>query len=69
MLSIGRDGICVGVPIRGGTVFEVASAGTVTVYDRRGQRLGTVYLAEMPESKQGMMSQGFQGSLVFSLNY
>ena len=57
VLSIGRDGICVGVPIRGGTVFEVASASTVTVYDRRGQRLGTVYLAYMPESKQGMMSQ------------
>jgi hypothetical protein len=44
------------VPIRGGTIFEVASAGTVTVLDRRGQRLGTVYLAYMPESKQGTMS-------------
>ena len=46
-----------GVPVRGGTVFEVASAGTVTVLDRRGQRLGTVYLAYTPESKQGTMSQ------------
>lgn len=56
VLSVGRDGISFGVPIRGGTLFEVASAGTVTVLDRRGQRLGTVYLAYMPESKQGTMS-------------
>jgi hypothetical protein len=57
VLSVGRDGISFGVPIRGGTIFEVASAGTVTVLDRRGQRLGTVYLAYMPESKQGTLSQ------------
>ena len=57
VLSLGRDGIALGVPIRGGTVFEVASAGTVTVLDRRGRRLGTVYLAYVPESKQGTMSQ------------
>ena len=48
VLSVGRDGISFSVPIRGGTIFEVASAGTVTVLDRRGQRLGTVYLAYMP---------------------
>lgn len=57
VLSIGRDGISVGAPVRGGTIFEVASTGTVAVYDRRGQRLGTVYLAYMPESKQGTMSE------------
>lgn len=56
VLSVGRDGIAFGVPVRGGTIFEVASAGTVTVLDRRGQRLGTVYLAYVPESKQGTMS-------------
>ena len=56
VLSVGRDGISFGVPVKGGTIFEVASAGTVTVLDRRGQRLGTVYLACMPESKQGTMS-------------
>ena len=56
VLSIGRDGISFGVPVRSGTIFEVASAGTVTVLDRRGKRLGTVYLAYMPESKQGTMS-------------
>jgi hypothetical protein len=74
VLSLGRDGICVGVPVRGGTIFEVASAGTVTVFNRRGKRLGTVYLACMPEPKQGTMSeqlsrlvegvlQGWQGPL------
>jgi len=57
VLSVGRDGIAIGVPVRGGMIFEVASAGTVTVLDRRGERLGTVYLAHMPESKQGTMSE------------
>ena len=57
VLSAGRDGISFAVPVRGGTIFEVASAGTVTVLDRRGQRLGTVYLAYTPESKQGTMSR------------
>jgi hypothetical protein len=56
VLSVGRDGISFGAPVRGGTVFEVASAGTITVLDRRGKRLGTVYLACLPESKQGTMS-------------
>jgi len=56
-LSVGRDGISFGVPIKGGTVFEVASAATVSVYNRRGKRLGTVYLAFTPESKQGTMTQ------------
>lgn len=74
VLSLGRDGICLGVPVRGGTIFEVASAGTVTVLNRRGQRVGTVYLACMPEPKQGTLSeqlsrlvagvlQGWQGPL------
>jgi hypothetical protein len=57
VLSVGRDGISFGLPVRGGTVFEVATAGTVTVIDRRGRRLGTVYLAHTPESKQGTMSR------------
>lgn len=56
LLSVGRDGISFAVPIRKGTIYEVASAGTLTVFDRRGKRLGTVYLAYTPESKQGTMS-------------
>ena len=56
VLSVGRDGITVVLPIRKGTICEVASTGTIAVLDRRGKRLGTVYLAYMPESKQGTMS-------------
>jgi hypothetical protein len=57
VLSVGRDGISFGVTVKGGSIFEVASAGTVSVYDRRGNRLGTVYLAYTPESKQGRMTE------------
>jgi hypothetical protein len=34
----------------------VATTGTITVYDRRSRRLGTVYLAYTPESGQGTMN-------------
>lgn len=57
VLSTGRDGITLGTRCRGGSVHEVASCGTVTVLDRRGKRLGTVYLAYVPEYGQGTMSQ------------
>jgi len=57
VLSVGRDGITLGVRCRGGSVFEVATTGTVSVLDRRGRRLGTVYLAYTPEPGQGQMSQ------------
>src|SRR5262249_49152222 len=56
VLSVGRDGITLGVRCRGGSVFEVATTGTVTVFDRRGRRLGTVYLAYTPEYGQQTMS-------------
>src|SRR5918912_3597993 len=48
-LSVGRDGIF--VPLRGGVAQEGATA-TVSVLDRRGKRVGTVYLGQMPESGQ-----------------
>lgn len=57
VLSAGRDGISLGVRIKGGRLFEVATTGTVSVLDRRGRRLGTVYLAYTPESGQGTMSR------------
>lgn len=57
VLSVGRDGITLGVPVKKGTIFEVASAGTVSVMDRRGERVGTVYLAYVPESLQVTMSE------------
>ena len=57
MLSVGRDGITLGMRCQGGSVHEVASCGTVTVLDRRSRRLGTVYLAYVPEFGQGTMSK------------
>jgi hypothetical protein len=57
VLSVGRDGITLGLQIKGCSIHEVASTGTLTVYDRRSRRLGTVYLAHTPEPGQGTMSQ------------
>ena len=48
-LSVGRDGV--NVPLRHGAWKEGATA-TVSVLDRRGKRVGTVYLGHMPESGQ-----------------
>ena len=53
VLAAGRDGIH--VPIRDQGYHEGATA-TVSVMDRRGRRLGTVYLGQMPESGQGTLS-------------
>jgi hypothetical protein len=52
-LSVGRDGIF--VPLRGGVAQEGATA-TVSVLDRRGKRMGTVYLGQMPQSGQGTIT-------------
>jgi hypothetical protein len=57
VISAGRDGITMGIRIKHGRLFEVATAGTVSVLDRRGRRLGTVYLAYTPESGQPTMSR------------
>jgi len=56
VLSVGRDGITLRLRIKKGAIYEVATTGTLTVYDRRGDRLGTVYLAYTPEPGQGTMS-------------
>jgi hypothetical protein len=56
VLSVGRDGITLGLRLKGCTLHEVATTGTLTVYDRRGRRLGTAYLAYTPEPGQGTMS-------------
>jgi hypothetical protein len=53
VLAVGRDGVM--VPIRGHG-YQEASAATVSVYDRRKKRLGTVYLGQMPETKQTTMT-------------
>jgi hypothetical protein len=54
VLAAGRDGIM--VALRGEGYHEAATA-TVSVYDRRGRRVGTVYLGRMPESGQGTLSE------------
>lgn len=56
-LSVGRDGVI--IPTR--PCWEEASTGTVTVLDRRGKRLGTVYLGRMPQSGQGTMTAQLSG--------
>jgi hypothetical protein len=52
-LAVGRDGV--NVPLRHGE-WKEGSTATVSVLDRRGQRLGTVYLGQMPESGQGSLT-------------
>ena len=49
ILAVGRDGVK--VPLRHGDWKEGATA-TVSVLDRRGKRVGTVYLGQMPEAGQ-----------------
>jgi hypothetical protein len=57
VLAAGRDGITLGLRGQRPSFYEVASAGTLTVYDRRGRRLGTVYLGYVPEPGQTTMTQ------------
>jgi len=54
VLAVGRDGVM--VPMRS-QPYQEASAATVTVYDRRKKRLGTVYLGQMPQAKQVAMTE------------
>jgi hypothetical protein len=60
VLAAGRDGIH--VPIRHDGYHEGATA-TLSVQDRRGKRLGTVYLGQMPEAGQGTLSAQLTGLL------
>ena len=53
-LVVGRDGLH--LPMRVGAYKEGATA-TLTVYNRRGRRLGTVYLGRMPQPGQETLSQ------------
>jgi hypothetical protein len=59
-LSVGRDGIF--VPLRGGVAQEGATA-TVSGLDRRGKRVGTAYLGQMPEAGQGTITDQLSGLL------
>lgn len=50
VLSVGRDGVM--IPIVKNQKYKEAAAGTVSVLNRWGWRLGTVYLGQMPEAHQ-----------------
>lgn len=54
-LVVGRDGIH--LPMRGRNPYKEGSTATLSVYDRRGKRLGTVYLGRMPQAGQTMLSE------------
>jgi hypothetical protein len=55
VLSAGRDGVF--VPLRGSQEYREASTATLAVLDRRGRRVGTVYLGHMPEAGQPTLSK------------
>jgi hypothetical protein len=57
VLSVGRDGISLGIRIKKGSLFQVATTATLSVHDRKGKRLGTVYLAYAPQPEQVQMSK------------
>ncbi len=59
VLAAGRDGVF--VPIRGDDSYREAATATLSVYDRAGERLGTVYLGRMPEPGQGALSEQLTG--------
>jgi hypothetical protein len=61
VLAVGRDGITLREYRH--RFFEVATAATVSVYDRAGKRLATVYLAWPPELGQATMDQMLTGLL------
>jgi len=54
-LVVGRDGIH--LPMRGPSPYKEGATATVSVYDRRGKRVGTVYLGRMPEPGQTTLSE------------
>lgn len=55
VLAVGRDGIM--LPMRNEENYKEAAVATLSVYDRRGRRLGTVYLGEMPQPLQLRLTQ------------
>jgi hypothetical protein len=55
VLAVGRDGLM--LPIRGESCYREGATATISVHDRRGRRLGTVYLGRMPEPGQETLSR------------
>jgi hypothetical protein len=54
-LSVGRDGVM--LPIRLFKKYREGAAATVSVFNRRGERLGTVDLGQMPQAGQETLSE------------
>lgn len=54
-LSVGRDGIM--LPVLRNKKYREGGTATVSVMDRYGHRLGTVYLGQMPEYGQEQLSR------------
>jgi hypothetical protein len=54
VLAVGRDGVMVPICSQG---YQEASTATVSVHDRRGRRLGTVYLGQLPEKQQATLTR------------
>ena len=59
VFSVGRDGIS--MPLHHGGGFQQGAVGTIAVYDRRGNRLGTIYVAFTPESEQPTLTARLTG--------
>ncbi len=55
VLAAGRDGVM--LPIRRLEQYKEAATATLSVYNRWGQRLGTVYLGQMPQAGQAALSE------------
>jgi hypothetical protein len=55
VLVVGRDGLM--LPMRGSACYREGATATLSVYDRTGRRLGTVYLGRMPEPGQETLSR------------
>lgn len=53
-VACGRDGVMVPIRDQG---YQEAATGTLSVHDRRGKRLGTVYLGQMPEPGQVQLTR------------
>jgi hypothetical protein len=62
VLAVGRDGLM--LPIRGQECYREGATATLSVYDRKGRRLGTVYLGRMPEPGQETLSRQLTALLV-----
>ena len=61
-LSAGRDGVM--MPIIRSQKYKEAATATVSVMDRWGRRLGTVYLGQMPQAGQTTLSDELTRLLV-----